>query len=163
MPGTSPAARKDTTRKPIMTPSAPLIGGARPRRRRSGAERRGRRCRAGWYTSTWVRDPTPSLSATRVRYCFTDPSDAVPALVKALADTDADVREHAADALGHLGEDAAPAADALADLAADEVAAVRLSAVAALGQLGEAAVPGLQRLAGSDDATVAAVAKRFLG
>ncbi|WP_282005804.1 HEAT repeat domain-containing protein [Propioniciclava sinopodophylli] len=88
---------------------------------------------------------------------------AVPALVKALADTDAEVREHAADALGHLGEDAAPAADALADLAADDVAAVRLSAVAALGQLGEAAVPGLQRLAGSDDATVAAVAKRFLG
>lgn len=40
---------------------------------------------------------------------------------------------------------------------------MRLSAVAALGQLGEAAVPGLQRLAGSDDATVAAVAKRFLG
>ena len=88
---------------------------------------------------------------------------AVPALTAALTDTDAEVREHAADALGHLGEDAAPAADALADLAADEVAAVRLSAVAALGQLGEAAVPGLQRLAGSDDATVAAVAKRFLG
>jgi HEAT repeat protein len=87
---------------------------------------------------------------------------AVPALVKALADTDAEVREHAADALGHLGEEAAPAVDALADLAADPEASVRLSAVAALGQLGETAQPALQRLTGSSDPTVAAVARRFV-
>ena len=87
---------------------------------------------------------------------------AAPALVAALADTDAEVREHAADALGHLGEDAAIAADALAELAGDPVDSVRLSAVSALGQLGEAATPALERLAASEDMVVAAVAKRFL-
>lgn len=87
---------------------------------------------------------------------------AVPALVAALADTDAEVREHAADALGHLGGDAAAAADALAALVSDEVAAVRLSAVSALGQLGEAAAAPLGALVDADDPVVASVAKRFL-
>lgn len=88
---------------------------------------------------------------------------AVPALTAALTDTDAEVREHAADALGHLGEDAAPAVPALAELAADPVEAVRLSAVSALGQLGEAAGEALTGLTGSADPVVAAVAKRFVG
>ncbi|NLV56757.1 MAG: hypothetical protein GXY13_14240, partial [Acidimicrobiales bacterium] len=77
--------------------------------------------------------------------------------------TDAEVREHAADALGHLGEEAATASEALATLATDEVDAVRLAAVSALGQLGEAAGPALERLAASGDPIVAAVARRFLG
>lgn len=90
-------------------------------------------------------------------------AQAVPALVAALGDPGPEVREHAADALGHLGEEAADAAVALADLAADPVEAVRLSAVAALGQLGDAARPALERLTGADDPVVAAVARRFLG
>ena len=88
---------------------------------------------------------------------------AVPALTAALTDTDAEVRQHAADALGHLGEEAATASEALATLATDEVDAVRLAAVSALGQLGEAAGPALERLAASGDPVVAAVARRFLG
>ena len=89
-------------------------------------------------------------------------ASAVPALVAALSDPDASVREHAADALGHLGEDAEGAVPALANLAQDEVAAVRLSAVSALGQLGEAASGSLKGLTQASDPVVASVAKRFL-
>ena len=88
---------------------------------------------------------------------------AVPALVTALSDTDAAVREHAADALGHLGEDAVAAVEPLVALAGDPVAEVRLSAVSALGQLGEAARDALRGLTESDDPVVAEVARRFVG
>ncbi|MBK8460454.1 MAG: HEAT repeat domain-containing protein [Micropruina sp.] len=61
---------------------------------------------------------------------------AVPALVEALTDPEAKVREHAADALGHLGDpDAAEATAALAGLLDDPVAAVRFAALSALGEL----------------------------
>ncbi len=87
---------------------------------------------------------------------------AVPALVAALSDPDADVREHAADALGHLGPDAEASADALAALAGDPAARVRLAAAAALGQLGPVADAALERLATTDpDPKVAAVARGF--
>lgn len=73
---------------------------------------------------------------------------AVPALVDALADPDAEVRAHAADTLGHLGSpEADPAADALARLASDADAQVALAAVSALGQLGEVADAALRDVA----------------
>ena len=87
---------------------------------------------------------------------------AVPALVDALADPDADVRAHAADTLGHLGSpDADPAADALTRLASDADAHVALAAVSALGQLGEGADSGLQAVA-ADGGPLSAVAARLL-
>ena len=82
-------------------------------------------------------------------------------LVAALADEDADVRTHAADALGHLGTDADAAADALDALTTDAEPAVRVAAVAALGQLGDVADAPLQRLTASEDATVAGIASRL--
>lgn len=89
-------------------------------------------------------------------------SASVPALVSALSNDRIEVREHAAEALGHLGEDAAGAAEALEAAAGDGDPEVRLAAVAALGQLGEAAVEPLRRLAGGRDAVVAQVAGRYL-
>ncbi|MFP5417457.1 MAG: HEAT repeat domain-containing protein [Actinomycetes bacterium] len=87
---------------------------------------------------------------------------AVPLLVTALASEDADVREHAADVLGHVGQDADASAPVLAALAADSVPSVRLAAVSALGQLGPVAHLALEGLATGPDARVAAVARRFL-
>lgn len=85
----------------------------------------------------------------------------VPALIRALADSDAEVREHAADALGHLGTpDADAATPALLGLAADPEPAVRVAAVAALGQLGEVADAALAELA-SGSGTEAALAGRL--
>ncbi|QIK72319.1 HEAT repeat domain-containing protein [Propioniciclava coleopterorum] len=88
-------------------------------------------------------------------------ADAVPALVTALGSDAARVREHAADALGHLGEDAAGGADALAALASDPEADVRLAALAALSQLGEEAAAQAAAFAGDPDPRVAAVASRL--
>lgn len=88
---------------------------------------------------------------------------AVPALAAALAAEDADVRAHAADALGHLGApDADQAVDALAGAVRDADASVRLAAVAALGQLSDVADAALAEAAGSDDRVVAQVARRLL-
>lgn len=87
---------------------------------------------------------------------------AVGVLVSALASSDAAVREHAADVLGHLGTEAAAASGALEALASDPVASVRLSAVSALGQLGESATGALEALASGSDPVVASVAKGFL-
>lgn len=84
-------------------------------------------------------------------------------LVAALASEEADVREHAAEALGHLGPDAAPAAGALAGLASDDPEPeVRLVALTALGQLGPEADEALERLSGSGDARTAAVARALV-
>lgn len=75
---------------------------------------------------------------------------AVPALIAALSDPDADVRSHAADTLGHLGSpDADPAADALARLTSDADPRVALAAVSALGELGEVADAALRAVAAS--------------
>lgn len=88
-------------------------------------------------------------------------ADAVATLVAALGSDAAGVREHAADALGHLGEDAAAAADGLVALASDPDADVRLAAVAALSQLGEDAVARAAAFAGDADPRVAALASRL--
>lgn len=87
---------------------------------------------------------------------------AVPVLVVALSDGDAEVRAHAAEALGHIGEpDADAAVEALEGAAADVDAEVRLAAVSALGQLPEAAAGALERLAAAGDPVVAQVARAF--
>lgn len=87
----------------------------------------------------------------------------VPALISALSSRDAEVREHAAESLGHLGEEAASAAAQLEEAAADAEPAVRLAAIAALGQLGESSEAGLRRLVDGGDPLVAKVAKAYLG
>ena len=88
---------------------------------------------------------------------------AVPALTTALGDVDADVRAHAAEALGHIGGPAADAAvGALEAAAADADAEVRLHAVSALGQLSEVADEALARVAAGPDGVAAQVAARFV-
>ena len=86
----------------------------------------------------------------------------VPALVAALESDDVDVRDHAVEALGYVGEDAAGAVDVVEAHVHDEHEPVRLTAVSALGQLGEAAVPALRRVAEGEDPVLATVARRFL-
>ena len=84
---------------------------------------------------------------------------AVPVLIGALSDADADVRLHAADALAHIGTpDADPAAEALGVLVDDPERAVRLAAVMAIGELGEVADAALAALAAGPDAEVAGLA-----
>lgn len=87
---------------------------------------------------------------------------AVPALVQALDSDVADVRDHAVEALGYLGEHAATAVDDIAALLDDEHEPIRLTAVSALGQLGEAALPALERITTSSDPVLSALAKRFV-
>lgn len=86
----------------------------------------------------------------------------VPALVTALRSEDADVRDHAVEALGYLGEHAAGAVDEVARLVEDPHEPVRLTSVSTLGQLGEAALPVLERVAAGDDRVLAALAQRFV-
>ena len=101
----------------------------------------------------WQRD---GLSAAYQRLG----AAAVDSLVAALDATEASVREHAAETLGYLGEEAASAAEALQRVAASDADPdTRLAAVSALGQLGEVADQGLAELADSADPLVASVAK----
>lgn len=85
------------------------------------------------------------------------------ALVAALGDADASVREHAADALGSLGSPLAdPAVDPLRALLGDVDADVRFAAVTALGELDpESAEQAIADAAGSTDTRVSAVARRL--
>src|SRR5437660_755236 len=74
--------------------------------------------------------------------------DAVPALVEALADGDAELRSRAAGLLGGVGPAAKDAVPALARALADEHEEVRVAAIVALGDLGPVAagaVPALTR------------------
>lgn len=89
-------------------------------------------------------------------------ADSVPAIAAALSDGDSDVREHAAEALGHIGEEAASADADLARATGDADAGVRLAAVAALAQIGEPGLDHLNRLTAGEDARIAAVAKAYL-
>ncbi|SHJ28047.1 HEAT repeat [Tessaracoccus bendigoensis DSM 12906] len=89
-------------------------------------------------------------------------AESVPVLVAALASDRPEVREHAVETLGHLGEDATAAAAPLAAVAEDAEPTIRIAAVAALGQLGEASLEMLRRLADGPDPVVAQLAARYL-
>lgn len=87
----------------------------------------------------------------------------LPALIAALGNADARIREHAAETIGHVGgPEADSAAEALEALAGDGDAEVRLAAVSALGQLAFAADEPLARIAQGDDPMLAAIARRFV-
>ncbi len=66
-------------------------------------------------------------------------ADAVPALVTALQDPAATIREHAAEALGDIGPGAAAAVAPLVSVLHDPAIRVRRDAVRSLGQVGPAA------------------------
>ena len=89
-------------------------------------------------------------------------SEAVPALIDALKDTDAGVREQVAWALGAIGD--RRAVDGLVAALGDSVAAVRKQAAWALGALGDhRAVPGLTKALKDQDAGVRKQAAWALG
>jgi HEAT repeat protein len=91
-----------------------------------------------------------------------DASEAVPALIEALKDTDAGVREQVAWALGAIGD--RRAVDGLVAALGDGVAGVRKQAAWALGALGDRrAVPGLTRALKDADAGVRKQAAWALG
>jgi HEAT repeat protein len=76
-------------------------------------------------------------------------NDAVPALVAALSDHDAEVRAYACRALSVMGERASPAVPSLIERLSDSDENVRRSAARALGQIGpnaRAAIPALIEL-----------------
>jgi HEAT repeat protein len=82
-----------------------------------------------------------------------DASEAVPALIEALKDTDAGVREQVAWALGAIGD--RRAVDGLVGALADSSAGVRKQAAWALGAIGDQrAVQGLMRALKDADAGV---------
>ena len=88
---------------------------------------------------------------------------AVPALVAALDDPDADVRVHAADTLGHLGSpDADPALGGWRSSTLDADPAVALAAVSALGQV-DVSGPALERVADADGPASAVAARLLAG
>ncbi len=87
----------------------------------------------------------------------------VAALASALVDATPQVRLHAAEALGQIGEDAQPATSALARVVADPDADVALAAVMALGSVGgDEAFAALEDVAGSGQRPLAAVARRLV-
>ena len=89
-------------------------------------------------------------------------SEAVPALIDALKDTDAGVREQVAWALGAIGD--RRAVDGLVTALGDSVAGVRKQAAWALGAIGDhRAVPGLTKALKDGDAGVRKQAAWALG
>jgi HEAT repeat protein len=83
--------------------------------------------------------------------------DAVPELVKGLADESDAVKGGSALALGLMGAQARAAADALAKSLADRSAVLRFAAAQALGRIGPAAktaAPALRKALADDDASV---------
>jgi CubicO group peptidase (beta-lactamase class C family) len=82
------------------------------------------------------------------------PEDAVPALVAALADTDARVREDAAQALGRIGPAARDAIDPLVATFSGTDPYVAGAAAIALARIGAEAVPALLRALTDADASV---------
>ncbi len=91
-----------------------------------------------------------------------DASEAVPALIEALKDTDAGVREQVAWALGAIGD--RRAVDGLVAALGDTVSAVRKQAAWALGAIGDhRAVTGLTHALKDSDAGVRKQAAWALG
>lgn len=91
-----------------------------------------------------------------------DASEAVPALIEALKDSDAGVREQVAWALGAIGD--RRAVDGLIGALGDPVAAVRKQAAWALGSIGDSrAVQALMKALKDADASVRRQAAWALG
>ena len=93
------------------------------------------------------------------------PSEAVPALTKALGDSIEQVRIAAAYSVGRYGAAAVPAVSALRLLLRDEHFGLRTAAVMALGEIGPAArsaAPDLQRLRLDPDSTTRRLAGEAL-
>jgi HEAT repeat protein len=86
----------------------------------------------------------------------------VPALIKALGDTDSGVRASAALALHRIGPAAEEAATALAKALGDPDERVRGTAGSALGQIGRGSIPVLIKALGDPDAVVREGAARAL-
>ncbi len=87
----------------------------------------------------------------------------VPALIAALGDSDTSVRLHAAEALGHIGEDAHSAIPALVERVDDGDADVALAVVMALGAVGgQGAQAALVDIAASGRRPLDAVARRLV-
>lgn len=90
---------------------------------------------------------------------------AIPALVAALQDEAATVREHAAEALGDIGPNAGEAVGALASVLTDRATRVRRDAVRSLGQIGATArpaVPEIKRLLHDPEPVVRKAAEETL-
>src|SRR6185436_18344229 len=143
----------------LTEPSAASARGAsvtcRIRRRR--ANRRPRR---------WSRSGRQPTSRWRKRSAVPrgslDASEAVPALIEALKDTDAGVREQVAWALGAIGD--RRAVDGLVGALSDSAPGVRKQAAWALGELGDSrAVSGLTKCLKDADAGVRKQAAWALG
>ena len=86
----------------------------------------------------------------------------MPALVAALRDANASVREAAAKALGGIGPDAEPAIPGLVNLIRDYDPFVRGTAAGVLVRMGPAAVPGLAELLRDGNPQVRRVASQAL-
>ena len=94
-----------------------------------------------------------------------DTRAAVPALITATKDADADVRAWAAHALAEMGSDAAPAVDALIELIEDPQEGPRNTSAMALGKIGQAAakaVPALTRALADKSEDVRSIAAAAL-
>jgi len=96
-----------------------------------------------------VDDPEIVLSAAIALSNIGGPKSrlALPVLREALRDEDPQVQEHAAAALGHMKEVAAPAVLDLAEALDAATVGVRRSAAVALGQIGPRAEPAVPKLA----------------
>ena len=104
-------------------------------------------------------DPAAAALAETVRKV------AVPALIKALADPDRNVRVNATRSLGLIGPDAAEAAKALLKILADKDGSIRANAAVALAAMPDApddAVPALGRLLSDSHASAANAAANAL-
>jgi HEAT repeat protein len=92
--------------------------------------------------------------------------DAIPTLIEALKNNDAETRAKAAEALWSIGPEARSAVPALVPLLKDKQTAVRLNAAGALGQIGAEAktvIPALRGLLKDGDVYVRVQAATSLG
>lgn len=86
------------------------------------------------------------LAARALEQCEGLDREAVPSLVRALEDEDAEVRRAAAGALGEIGPAAAPAAESLAAMLREPIELNRRCALEALRELGPGAVVAVSPL-----------------
>jgi HEAT repeat protein len=92
--------------------------------------------------------------------------EVVPALVEALDDPEAGVRESAARALGYFGPDAGTAVGSLVEALKDQQSSVRLAAAETLGNLGaeaRIAVPDLAAALKDESSSIREAAAEALG